>query len=93
MKAIRWSAEKAALLRADRSRGSIGFEDALVALEAGKLLDVIPNPARPHQKMFVLDIHGYAYVVPFVETGDGIFLKTVYPSRKHTAIYLQEPRT
>jgi hypothetical protein len=38
--------------------------------------------------MMVLHINNYAFVVPYVESEDGIFLKTVFPSRKHTAIYL-----
>jgi hypothetical protein len=36
----------------------------------------------PHQWIFVLEINGYAYCVPFVETDDQIFLKTIIPSRK-----------
>ena len=36
----------------------------------------------------MLEIGGYAYLVPYVETDEEIFLKTVYPSRKFTEIYL-----
>ncbi len=43
------------------------------------------------KKMFVLNIDNYAYCVPFVETDTEIFLKTVFPSRKYTALYLVEP--
>ena len=88
MTQIHWNAEKAAALRADSARGNIGFEDCLIAIEEGRILDILRNPTRPHQRMFVLEINGYAHVVPFVEDENGIFLKTVYPSRKHTALYL-----
>lgn len=39
--------------------------------------------------MFVLEFSGYAYVVPYVRDGNMIFLKTMFPSRKHTAKYLE----
>jgi hypothetical protein len=38
--------------------------------------------------MFVVKVADYVYLVPFVETDDGIFLKTVIPSRKATLKYL-----
>ena len=38
--------------------------------------------------MFVLEINHYAYIVPYIENDEHIFLKTCFPSRKHTAIYL-----
>ena len=88
MKKISWNAEKGLKLAADYDRGNVGFEDCVLAIEEGRILDIIANPVRTNQKMFVLHINGYAYVVPFVEDEEGIFLKTVYPSRKHTAIYL-----
>ncbi len=88
MKKIEWNLEKGKALRSDLSRGVLGFEECLVAIEGGGILDVIPNPTKAHQRMFVLEIDSYAYVVPFVEDDEKIFLKTVYPSRKHTVKYL-----
>lgn len=85
---IRWSAEKDASLRSDVSRGGIGLAECAVAIEEGRILDDLPNPVRLSQRMFVLEINGYAYVVPYVTDGDVIFLKTMFPSRKHTAKYL-----
>jgi hypothetical protein len=92
MKKIAWNPEKAAELRNNAIRGNVGFEDCVVALESGKLLDVTPNPSSNHasQKMFVLNINNYAYCVPFVESDTEIFLKTVFPSRKYTALYLPD---
>jgi hypothetical protein len=91
MKKIAWNIEKAAALLSDPARGNVGFEACMVALENGKLLDVAPNPSSNHptQKMFILNIDNYAYCVPFVETETEIFLKTVFPSRKYTALYLE----
>lgn len=40
--------------------------------------------------MNVLEINSYAYCVPFVETDDHIFLKTVFPNRKQTACFLKD---
>ena len=40
--------------------------------------------------MYILNINDYAFVVPSVVSKDGIFLKTVFPSRKHTALYLRD---
>ena len=34
------------------------------------------------QKAFVLEINNYVYLVPYLETDEEIFLKTLYPSRK-----------
>jgi hypothetical protein len=91
MKKIVWNIEKAAALLNDPLRGHVGFEACVVALENGKLLDVAPNPSSNHptQKMYILNINSYAYCVPFVETETEIFLKTVFPSRKYTALYLE----
>lgn len=56
-------------------------------IEAGKILAVEANPGYPNQKLYILDIDGYAVVVPFIETDEEIFLKTASPSRKHTKQY------
>lgn len=87
--AIQWNAAKDALLRSDTSRGGIGLAECAVAIEEGRILDELPNPARTGQRMFVLEFSGYAYVVPYVRDGNMIFLKTMFPSRKHTAKYLE----
>lgn len=90
MKKFTWSAEKSAVLKANLARGSIGFEECVVAIEGGRILAVVPNPSinHPSQKMFVLSINNYAYCVPFVESEEELLLKTVFPSRRFTALYL-----
>jgi len=37
----------------------------------------------------VIEIEGYAYLVPFVESEDEVFLETVIPSRKASKTYLR----
>ncbi len=87
MKTYRWSEEKNEQLK--QSRG-VSFEDIVLALESGGLLDVLahPNPRRyPNQKVLVVAVMEYVYLVPHVEEPDHIFLKTVIPSRKATRDY------
>ena len=84
-----WNSEKNTQLI--RERG-ISFERVIYHIERDEILDVVkhPNPSKyPNQRMFVLDIGNYAYLVPFVETKTEIFLKTIIPSRKATKKYLE----
>lgn len=84
-----YSIEKNALLIEERG---IGFEDVIDAVERGNLLGITDhhNYRRySHQNIFVVNLHGYAYMVPFVEKYlNTAFLKTVIPSRKLTKKYL-----
>lgn len=48
-----------------------------------------PNQKKyPNQKILIVDVEGYAYLVPFVIEKEGYFLKTIIPSRKATRQYL-----
>jgi uncharacterized DUF497 family protein len=88
MKQFRWGTEKNEQLKLERG---LSFEQIVVAVEAGGLLDILahPNPAKyPNQRVLVVASDGYAYLVPFVEQDDHFFLKTVIPSRKATRDYL-----
>ncbi len=88
MKEIVWDKQKANVLDENTDR-NITFERCVVAIENGDVLDNIENPARDGQNIFVLDIDGYAYVVPYVEDEKAIYFKTVFPSRRYTKIYLK----
>ena len=93
MKPFRWSPEKNEQLQLDRG---ISFENIVVAIESGGLLDILahPNLAKyPNQKVLVVASDGYAYLVPFVEKDDHFFLKTVIPSRKATRDHLNQGET
>jgi hypothetical protein len=90
VKRFRWSAEKDDELKAERG---ISFEAIVVAVGAGGLLDVLPHPdhARyPQQRIMVVAVDAYAYLVPFVEEDEYVFLKTIIPSRKATREYPEE---
>ncbi len=82
-----WSEEKNSLLKSARG---ITFEDIVVSLENGKLLDKIKSPTHAGQECYVVEIECYVYIVPFVEDEEKIFLKTIYPSRKYTKYYLSK---
>jgi uncharacterized DUF497 family protein len=89
MKYFSWNEEKNDLLSAQRD---ISFEDIVLYIEKGFLLDVLeyPNPEKyPGQKILVVQVEEYAYLVPFVESEDKVFLKTIIPSRKATKRYLK----
>lgn len=89
MKPFRWSHEKNAQLKAERD---ISFEEIVLAIETDGLLDIVihSNPGKyPNQRMFIVAIEKYAYLVPFVEEADSYFLKTVIPNRKATRDYLK----
>ena len=90
MKPFRWSSDKNQQLGAQRF---IHFEAVVVAIETGGLLDVLahPNPEQyPSQRILVVEVNQYVYLVPYVEGDDYIFLKTIIPSRKATRDYLRQ---
>jgi uncharacterized DUF497 family protein len=90
VKPFRWNPEKSAALKAGRG---ISFEDIVVAIESGGLVDILAHPNQPrypNQRVLVVACGGYVHLVPFVEEGDHFFLKTVIPSRKATRDYLKK---
>jgi len=91
MKHFTWNSDKNELLI--KKRG-ISFERVVYHIEREGLLDVVqhPNASKyPNQKMFIIKIENYAYLVPFVESKTEIFLKTIIPSRKATKKYMEVP--
>ena len=73
----------------------VSFEDVVFYLQQGTLLDDLehPNPEKySNQRIFVLEIDEYVYLVPYVEDRSEIFLKTIIPSRKATKQYLGETK-
>lgn len=88
-----WNEEKNELLKEERG---IFFERIVVAIEEGHLLDILDHPnieKYKNQKIFIVEIEGYAICVPFMEEQNGdFFLKTLFPSRKHTKLFNLEGR-
>jgi len=90
MKIYNWNAEKNELLIVDRG---MSFEEIVFYIENGGLLDEIAHPNSldySNQRIFVVAVESYVYLVPYVESEDEIFLKTIIPSRKFTKLYLGE---
>jgi len=84
-----WNEDKNAWLKVQRG---VSFEEIVFHILHDGLLDVLehPSPKRyPSQKIFVVNVQRYIYLVPFVETEEIIFLKTIIPSRKMTKKYLE----
>lgn len=89
MKVFNWSPEKNLRLIEERGRS---FEEVVFHIERGLLLDDIVHPnisEYPHQRIFMVAIEGYVYLVPYVEDDEQLFLKTIIPSRKFTKLYLR----
>jgi len=88
MKTFDWNADKNRLLIEERG---VSFEDVLYCIQNGYLVDELEHRNRekyPNQRIFVVNIDEYIYLVPFVESSDVLFLKTIIPSRKATKQYL-----
>ncbi len=87
MKPISWNPEKNSLLKVERG---VSFEDVVYHIMAGDILETIEHPNQeryPGQQIHMVAIEDYVYLVPFVESDEEVFLKTVIPSRKATKVY------
>ncbi|MBF0484638.1 MAG: toxin [Candidatus Omnitrophica bacterium] len=82
MREILWSEEKNLKLKKERGAS---FEDII----AGEFLGIENNPSRDNQKFMLFAVNNYVWVVPYVDDEKRYFLKTAFPSRKHTKIYLK----
>ncbi len=84
-----WDTQKNKQLQ--RERG-VSFEEAAFLIQTDQVLAIIRHPKEryQHQMLAVIEINDYAYVVPYVEEDDYLFLKTIFPSRKYTKKYLSE---
>jgi uncharacterized DUF497 family protein len=86
----KWDIKKNEKLKSERG---ISFEQVVMHIERGDVLDIFVNSNQekyPNQQIIVVEINEYAYLVPFVESSKGIFLKTIIPSRKATRDYIGE---
>lgn len=86
-KEINWNEEKNKFLK--QTRG-ISFDEVEKLIKSNIILDVKEHSNKdkyPNQKMLIVQIKNYGYIVPFVENENEIFLKTIIPSRKITKLY------
>jgi hypothetical protein len=84
MKPFRWSHEKNDQLKVERR---VSFEEIVLAIEGDGLLDILQHPNEskyPNQRILVVALDDYVFLVPFVEEAEYFFLKTIIPSRKAT---------
>jgi hypothetical protein len=87
MKLISWNPEKNTLLKIQRG---VSFEDVVFHIMVGDILDTIEHPDQeryPGQQIHMIAIEEYVYLVPFIESENEVFLKTIIPSRKATKTY------
>lgn len=82
-KAIKWNPLKSERLK--RTRG-VSFEEILQA----KIVRDLEHPTRINQRIILVEYKNYVWAVPYVETDDHYFLKTIYPSRQLTKRYRKE---
>jgi len=85
-----WDNEKNEKLKRERK---ISFEDIVYYIEHDQLIAIIDHPNKEkygHQKIYIVNVNNYAYLVPFVESEKEVFLKTIIPSRKATRQFMEE---
>ena len=89
MKVFLWDNEKNEWLKKNRG---VSFEQVIILMEREDVLETIEHPNQnkyPDQKIAILKIDDYAYLVPYVQESETIFLKTIIPSRKATNKYMR----
>lgn len=85
-----WDTKKNNFLKKQRN---ISFERIMIAIEQGQLLDILEHPDQSKydgQKLYIVAIEGYCWVIPFKDSVDQTKRKliTAFPSRKLTRKYL-----
>ena len=89
MKVFQWDNAKNEWLKANRA---VCFEEVVILLEREDVLEIVNHPNQdkyPGQKIATVKIGDYAYLVPYVQEREEIFLKTIIPSRKATNKYVR----
>jgi uncharacterized DUF497 family protein len=88
VKRFAWDENKNRLLKEERG---VSFEMVLQAMADGRLMDVLEHPNKEKyggQRLYVVVIDRYAYIVPFEDKGEERILKTIFPSRRYTRLYI-----
>jgi len=74
---VRWNEVKNQRLK--KTRG-VSFQEVL----KGTVVGIVNHPTKGNQSIVLIEFKKYIWVVPFVQQGNEVFLKTLYPSRKYT---------
>ena len=83
-----WDNDKNEELKKERG---ISFEQIVFLILNDRILDILEHPDKTKyrdQKLYVINVEDYAYIVPFEDRKGVRFLKTIFPSRKYTRKYL-----
>jgi len=89
MNVFQWDNAKNEWLKKNRG---VSFEEVVILMERGDVLEIIEHPNQdkyPGQRIAIISINDYAYLAPYVQESEQIFLKTIIPSRKATNQYLR----
>ena len=82
---IYWDNKKNNKLITERN---ISFDEISEIILREEYLDILENPGRKDQLIFIVYLKDYIYAVPFIiDENENIILKTAYPSRKFNKIY------
>ena len=82
---IYWDNEKNNKLISERN---ISFDEISEIILREEYIDILENPSRKDQLIFIVSLKDYIYAVPFlIDEQENIILKTAYPSRKFNKIY------
>lgn len=83
---IIWDDEKNQKLQNERD---ISFDEISKIILRKEYLDILENPSRADQQLFVIKLNNYIYSVPFIiDSQSNIILKTAFPSRKLNKKYM-----
>jgi uncharacterized DUF497 family protein len=85
-----WDTQKNEQIKKERG---ISFEEIVILLGSNQIWRISKHwnsEKYPRQRVFLVPVEGYIHVIPFVEDDGVIFLKTIFPSRKLTKMYLEE---
>lgn len=92
MTVFHWNNEKNERLK--ESRG-VCFEEIVILMKQEEVIDVLEHSNQdkdPGQRIAIVEINEYAYLIPYVQEGEEIFLKRIIPSRKATNQYVRVKR-
>ena len=84
---IIWDEDKSLKLQIERG---ISFEQIAEIILRKEYLDILENPSRSDQQIFVIKLNDYIHSVPFtIDDQSNIILKTAFPSRKLNIKYME----
>lgn len=77
-----------------KQQRNISFEQIVLSMENKQIVDVLEHPNQIKYKgqiIILVEYDNYIYVVPAAisDSGEECHLKTIYPSRKYTDLYLR----